>query len=87
MPNLRGKANWIRGVEVVKVLLKKGKKERDRIISLIQPRDIIALVSIIGCFMLKLKGADGMVSIVIAAIIGYYFSKRVSETGRSSQTT
>jgi len=50
MPNLRGKTNWIRGVEVVKVLMKKGKKESDRIISLIQPRDIIALVSIIGCF-------------------------------------
>ena len=45
----------------------------------IHARDIIALVLILGCILLKLKGLDGNVSLVLAAIVGYYFSKRVYE--------
>lgn len=45
----------------------------------IQPRDIIALAVIGGCFILKFTGANGMVSMVMASVIGYYFSKRVYE--------
>lgn len=45
----------------------------------IYPRDIIAVLLIIGAFWLKLKGIDGIVSLIMIAIIGYYFSKRVFE--------
>lgn len=45
----------------------------------IHPRDIIALFVLAGCFYLKIKGLDGVVSVTMAAIIGYYFSKRVYE--------
>jgi len=49
----------------------------------IYARDIIAALLIIGCFWLKLKGIDGTVSLIMVAIIGYYFSKRVfEENGR-----
>lgn len=43
------------------------------------PRDIIALVSLIACFILIYKGINGVVSAITVAIIGYYFSKRVYE--------
>lgn len=45
----------------------------------IMPRDIIAALVLLGAFYLKSLGADGTVSMVIAAIVGYYFSKRVFE--------
>jgi len=45
----------------------------------IMPRDIIAVLLLIGGFWLISKGIDGTVSLVMAAIIGYYFSKRVFE--------
>lgn len=49
----------------------------------IYPRDWIAALLIMGCFWLKLKGVDGTVSLIMVAIIGYYFSKRVfEENGR-----
>ena len=43
------------------------------------PRDIIAALLLIGSFAMKWRGADGTVSMVIAAIVGYYLSKRVYE--------
>ncbi len=45
----------------------------------IQPRDVIALISLMACFILIYKGINGIVSAVTVAIIGYYFSKRVYE--------
>jgi len=48
-------------------------------INTIHPRDIIALILIFLCFILKMKGLDGTVSVTFALIVGYYFSKRVYE--------
>ena len=45
----------------------------------IYPRDIIAVIVIIGCFVLLLTGFNGWVQGVAALVIGYYFSKRVYE--------
>ena len=45
----------------------------------VMPRDIVAVVTLLGAFYLKSLGSNGTVSMVIAAIIGYYFSKRVFE--------
>ena len=45
----------------------------------ITARDVIALFCLISAFILKWQGIDGELDIVIAAIIGYYFSKRVYE--------
>ena len=50
-----------------------------RFIDRIQPRDIIALVVLIACFILKAIGINTYLDLVIAVIIGYYFSKRVYE--------
>ena len=49
----------------------------------IQARDVIALVSLVACFILIYKGINGIVSTVTVAIIGYYFSKRVYEEKNS----
>lgn len=45
----------------------------------IMPRDIVAVLVLIGCFYLLLMGIDSFVAAVTTAIIGYYFSKRVYE--------
>ena len=42
------------------------------------PADFIALVVLIGCFILKGMGADGYVSMTISAIVGYYFGHSVA---------
>lgn len=49
----------------------------------IYPRDIIALVALLGCGFLLSKGMDGYVAAAATLILGYYFSKRVyEENGR-----
>jgi len=45
----------------------------------IYPRDIIAILVLIGIFFLILKGFNGWLQGIGAVIIGYYFSKRVYE--------
>jgi len=46
---------------------------------IIQARDIIAVITLIAIFCLFVKGYDGWLQGIGAAIIGYYFSKRVYE--------
>ena len=41
-----------------------------------QPKDIVAIVAIIGIVVLKLKGINGGLDAAIALILGYYFVKR-----------
>jgi len=41
------------------------------------PKDIVAIIVLVGCFILKLKGADGTVSLIMTAVVSYYFVKRV----------
>ena len=48
-------------------------------IETIYPRDIIALLVLIACFILIGMGKDGFVQGTAILIIGYYFSKRVFE--------
>jgi hypothetical protein len=38
-----------------------------------KPRDLIALITIIGAFILKFKGYDGVVSIALISIVAFYF--------------
>ena len=45
----------------------------------VYPKDIIALVVLIGCGILLYKGVDSFVSACATLILGYYFSKRVFE--------
>lgn len=45
----------------------------------IYPRDIIAVIVLILCFAGKYLGINGKLDILMALIIGYYFSKRVYE--------
>ena len=45
----------------------------------ITARDVIAAICLIGGLILTALGIDKTVSVVIAAIVGYYFSKRVYE--------
>ena len=41
-----------------------------------KPKDIIAIIVILGLGYLKLKGIDGNIDTVLALILGYYFVKR-----------
>ena len=45
----------------------------------IYPRDIIALITLIACFVLMYFGINHVVSGIAIAVIAYYFSKRVYE--------
>lgn len=45
----------------------------------IYPRDIIAAIALIAIFILLAIGHNGWIQGIGAAIIGYYFSKRVYE--------
>jgi len=45
----------------------------------IYPRDIIAVVVLLGCGFLLYRGVDSFITAAAALIIGYYFSKRVYE--------
>ena len=47
--------------------------------SVIHPRDIIAVLVLIGSFWLLSKGVDSYFTGLVSVIIGYYFSKRVYE--------
>ena len=42
-------------------------------------RDLVAALVILGLFALKLMGMNGLVDASLALVVGYYFSKRVSE--------
>ena len=42
----------------------------------LKPKDVIALVVLIGVFALKLMGRDGQLDTVGALILGYYFAHR-----------
>jgi len=48
-------------------------------ISKIYPRDIIAILSLLACFILIFLGINHVVSGIAIMIITYYFSKRVYE--------
>lgn len=43
------------------------------------PRDIIAIISLLACFVLMFLGINHVVSGIAIMIITYYFSKRVYE--------
>jgi len=51
-------------------------QEDKRLIKQIKPRDIIAVIVIIGCVILLMSGKDGFVAAVLAAIVAYYFGYR-----------
>ena len=40
------------------------------------PKDLIALVLILGLIAFKLTGHDGSLDTVVAVIVGYYFGHR-----------
>ena len=45
----------------------------------LQPRDILAAIVLIMCFVLMILKYNGYIQGVATLIIGYYFSKRVYE--------
>lgn len=45
----------------------------------IYPKDIIALISLIACFVLMYLGINHVVSGIAIMIVTYYFSKRIYE--------
>jgi len=45
----------------------------------LQPKDLIALVVIIGGFILLAKGIDSIVGGLVIMVITYYFRKRIEE--------
>jgi len=55
------------------------KSTKEAFLEKVQPRDIIGITVIILCFIGKYFGINGKLDIIMALIIGYYFSKRVYE--------
>ena len=41
-----------------------------------KPKDLVALVVLIGIGVLKIKGMNGQLDAIAALIIGYYFAHR-----------
>ena len=50
----------------------------------IQPKDIIAIVILVGIGVLKAQGVDGNIDVVLALIVGYYFGHRKSGVDNGS---
>lgn len=46
---------------------------------IIKPKDIIALVVLVGIGVLKYLGMNGELDVVLALIVGYYFGHRRSK--------
>jgi hypothetical protein len=44
-----------------------------------KPQDVIAIITIIGCLVLKYFGMDGTVSAIMIAIVGFYFGLKATE--------
>lgn len=42
----------------------------------IQPVDIISIIILVIGMVLKLKGADGMVSMMMTSVVFYYYGKK-----------
>ena len=47
-----------------------------------QPKDIIAIITILGIGILKLKGFNGTLDTIVALILGYYFAHRENGTDK-----
>ena len=56
--------------------------KRKTFLERVMPRDIIAVLVLLCGFGLLAYGMDGTVTAIMAAIVGYYFSKRVYEENR-----
>ena len=42
-----------------------------------KPKDIIAIIVVIGFFILKAMGKNGFIELIFAGLMGYYFTKRM----------
>lgn len=51
----------------------------------IYPRDVIAVICLIACFILIGLGINSFVQAAAILIIGYYFSKRVYEENHEEE--
>jgi len=51
------------------------------------PRDIIALVLIIGGLALKMYGVDGVVSMILIAVAAFYFGAEHLKTSEQIQAS
>ena len=60
----------------------KSTRNRYKLMINFQPKDIIALVALVGIGLLKIKGVDGQLDISAALIIGYYFAHRIDGTDK-----
>ena len=45
-----------------------------------RPKDFVALVTLVGIGLLKLKGMNGQLDLMAALILGYYFAHRKDGT-------
>jgi len=50
-------------------------------VSKFYPKDLIAIITLLACFLLKAIGIDSYIDIVIAVIVGYYFGRRIDGEG------
>jgi len=51
-------------------------EEEKNWIKQVEPRDIIAMILIIGCVVLLGMGKDGFIAALLALVVGYYFGYR-----------
>ena len=49
-----------------------------------QPKDVVAIVVLVGITVLKLRGIDGQLDAVGALILGYYFAHRKNGDDRGT---
>ena len=49
------------------------------------PRDLIALVTLLACFILMYFGVDSFVSFIIIMVITFYFARRIDGEGEPSK--
>ncbi|GAI11716.1 unnamed protein product, partial [marine sediment metagenome] len=45
------------------------------------PKDLIAIIVLLACFLLKAIGINTYIDIVIAMVVGFYFARRMNGEG------
>jgi len=45
------------------------------------PKDLIAIIVLLACFLLMAMGINTYVAVVIAVVVGYYFGRRIDGEG------
>lgn len=48
-----------------------------------KPADLIVMIIVVGCLLLKLDGINGTIDLILATVVAFYLSDRAREYRRN----